>query len=358
VSDERKDIGRALKSIGDDYIEARPADIVAVRAGVDRYRRRRGRLAAGGAVLATGTTALLVYFATTLGAPDGTLPPADGPGLAIVEEHRVVGSPLQVAAKQDVAWVTRLADGVISRIEVGASSPSWERDVGTIPADIQATGDGLWIADRATNQIVQIDPETGARLQAWQLQGPPGRITVGEKAIRTTVDGIGVVRIDRATDEQRTIYEGSVIDIAMGQTAFWVMDERGRIAAIDPDSGDPVDGLERFTVIGDGEITYLREALYYGIEGNRMLLRIDEATATVTDRIQLPEAYQDIDADSNGLWVLVRDGRLGRLAELDPATGAVLDRSLDLVDDPVDIVTGEDGVWVALASGGKVVLVR
>ena len=358
MSNERNDIGRALKSVGDDFIDSRAADIVTVRAGVGRYRRRRIRFAAGGAVLATGTAALLVYFATASSGPDATLPPADGSALAIVEEHRIDGSPLQVAAKQDVAWVARLTDGVISRIEVGATSPAWEHDVGTIPADIQATADGLWIADRATNQIVQLDPETGARLQAWQLQGPPGRIAVGENAIRATVDGIGVVRIDRATDDIEIIYDGSVIDIAMGQTAFWVMDERGRIAAIDPDSGDPVDGLERFTVIGDGEITYLREALYYGIEGNRMLLRIDEATATVTDRIQLPEAYQDIDADSNGLWVLIRDGRLGRLAELDPATGAVLDRGLDLVDDPVDIVTGDDGVWVALASGGKVVLVR
>jgi streptogramin lyase len=358
VSLERVDLGRALKSIGDSYIERNPADAASVRAGVDRYARRRTRFVLAGAGLAAGAAALVVFFATSSGAPEDTFQPADEPKLDIVQEVPLDGSPLQVAAKEDVAWVTRYEDSTVSRIEIGASSPTWERDIGAVPTDIVATGDGLWITDRATNSVVRFDPETGERLRAWELEGPPGRLAVGGEAIRVTVDGLGVVRIDRATGEQKQIYSRPAIDIAMGENAFWVFDANGRLVPIDPDTGKGVLSLEAPQVVGEGEVTFLRDALYYGVEGNPTLWRFDESTGLETDRIQLPGAYQDIDADAEGLWALVRDGRLGELVELDPTTGAVGDTSLQLEDDPVDIVTGDDGVWVALASGGRVILVR
>ena len=365
MSEPRVDVGRALKSIGDSYVERNPADAARVRAGVDRYARRRTRFVVAGAGLAAGAAALVVFFATTSGAPEDTIQPADEPKLEIVQEVALEGSPLQVAAKEEAAWVTRYDDGFVSRIEVGASDPAWEKDIGFTPGDILATNDGLWLTDRERNEVVQLDPETGERIDAWTIagssgqgSGAPGRITVGQTAIRVTADGIGVVRIDRATGDQTTIYRGSVIDVAMGDSAFWVYDADGRVVPIDPDTGATVDGLEVPEVVGEGEVTFARDALYYGIEGNPTLWRFDESTGAETDRIQLPGPYQDIDADAEGLWVLVREGRLGTLLELDPTTGAVGDVALQLEDDPVDIVTGDDGVWVALASGGRVILVK
>ena len=365
MSEQRVDVGRALKSIADSYVERDPADAAKVRAGVDRYGRRRTRFVLAGGTLAAGAAALVVFFATSSSAPEDTFQPADEPKLEVVQEVALEGSPLQVAAKEDVAWVTRYDDGNVSRIEVGADSPAWERDIGFIPGDIVATEDGLWLTDTEENQVVQLDPETGDRIDEWIIEGSPGqgsgspgRLTVGQDAIRVTVDGIGVVRIDRASGDQEPIYSGPVIDIAMGNNVFWVFNANGLIVPIDPDEGTIVEGLEVPEVVGEGEVTFLRGALYYGIEGNPTLWRFDEATGAETDRITLPGTYQDIDADSDGLWALVREGRLGTLVELDPTTGAVGDTSLQLEDDPVDIVTGDDGVWVALASGGRVVLVR
>ena len=365
MSEHRVDVGRALKSIGDSYVERNPADAAKVRAGVDRYGRRRTRFVLAGATLAAGTAALVFFLVTSSSAPEDTFQPADEPKLEIVHEVALEGSPLQVAAKEDVAWVTRYDDGNVSRIEVGADSPAWEQDIGFIPGDIVATDDGLFLTDTEANQVVQLDPETGDRIDEWTIEGSPGqgsgrpgRLTVGEDAIRVTVDGIGVVRIDRATGNQKPIYSGPVIDIAMGKEAFWVLNTNGLIVPIDPDTAVNVEGLEVPEVVGEGEVTFLRGALYYGIEGNPTLWRFDEATGTETDRITLPGGYQDIDADAEGLWALVREGRLGTLLELDPTTGAVGDTALQLEDDPVDIVTGDDGVWVALASGGRVILVK
>jgi hypothetical protein len=357
MNDRRRDLGSVLRSVGDAYVGERPADLAEVRAGVERYRRRRLRLVTGATVLATGAAALIVYFAVGSDAPE-SLPPAGEPELSIVHRVRLDGSPLQVAAKEDVAWVARSGDGVVSSVEVGSTDPVWEKDIGTVPTDIVATADGLWVADRENNRIVQLDPASGDEIESWQLEGPPGRIAVGTSAVRATVDRIGVVRIDRATGQTKVIYDGSVIDIAMGESAFWVMNVGGGIVPIDPDSGNQVFTLPTPSVVGEGEITYLREAIYYGQEGHRTLIRIDEKTGVITDRILLPAPYQDIDADRRGLWVLVRDGRLGRLFELDPRSGEILGEGLHLDDDPVDIVTGDDGVWVALASGGRVILVR
>ena len=358
MSEPRVDVGRALKSIGDSYIERNPADAARVRAGVDRYARRRTRFVVAGAGLAAGAAALVLFFATSSDAPEDTFQPADEPQLEIVQEVALEGSPLQVAAKENVAWVTRYDDGLVSRIEVGAESPAWEENIGVVPSDIVATSDGLWITDRTNNTVVQLDPDTGDRIESWELEGPPGRLAVGRTAIRVTVDGVGVIKIDRETGIQEEIYSRPVIDIAMGEHAFWVFDANGRIVPIDPDTGAGVLELVSPSVVAEGEVTFLRDALYYGIEGNPTLWRFDESTGIETDRIQLPGGYQDIDADAEGLWALVREGRLGELVELDPATGAVGDTSLQLEDDPVDIVTGDDGVWVALASGGRVILVR
>jgi len=66
VSSEPRDIGRALKSIGDTYVQQHPADAAKVRAGVDRYRRRRSFLVMGGAALATGAAALVFFLVTSL----------------------------------------------------------------------------------------------------------------------------------------------------------------------------------------------------------------------------------------------------------------------------------------------------
>ncbi|MGH7636676.1 MAG: SusC/RagA family TonB-linked outer membrane protein, partial [Gemmatimonadaceae bacterium] len=66
-----------------------------------------------------------------------------------------------------------------------------------------------------------------------------------------------------------------------------------------------------------GSLNRVEEGMQVGAWVTNRILSIDEATGVVTDRILLPEAYQDIDGNKDGLWVLVRAGRLGRLLELD-----------------------------------------
>ncbi|MGH2754592.1 MAG: hypothetical protein ACRDLB_09170 [Actinomycetota bacterium] len=354
---ERNDIRRALRSVGDDYIARRPADLSKVRTGVERYRRKRWRAFTGGAVLAGGAAALLVYFATEAGSPRGpSLPPADRGSLAVVQSVPVGGAPFQVSAKEDSVWVSR-SGGVVARIDVGAVSPAWEEDVAIVPADLIVTGDGVWIADPAKQQVIRLDRETGDQLEAVQVGGTPGRITVGSNAIRTTVEGVGVVRIDRGTGDVTTIYDGNAIDIAMGNTAFWVLGD-GAIRPIDPDSGRPVEGIEPIAVPSEGEITFAREALYHGVDGEDRLLRIDERTGSQTGLISLPGGYEDLDGDSEGVWLLTQDGAAGQVLEVDPGTGAIGDTRFEFDEEPVDLVTGANGVWIALGSGGRVVLVR
>ena len=343
--------------------EEHPADLGRVRAGVERYRRRRasvrdrGSRAGGGG---RGPPHLLRVGGRRAGRR--TLPPAD---------ERRARDRARVRARRRRRFRSRPRrtspgspasnDGIVSRVEVGSESSvlgartsERSRPTSSRPAD------GLWIADRDNNRIVQLDPETGDEIQYMGAGRAPRTHRGGHRGHPR--DGRWDRRRPHRPDDRRRrddLLTSPVIDIAMGEKAFWVLTAEGRSVAdrsrqraTRAEPRDP-------QVVGEGEITYppAGPLLRDRGEPDAVALRRRDGRGDRSDPLAGPVS---------GHRRRCR-GPLGPGARRQAGRGSTLwiprpERSLDegarLDDDPVDIVTGDDGVWVALASGGRVVLVR
>ncbi len=114
--------------------------------------------------------------------------------------------------------------------------------------------------------------------------------------------------------------------------------------AVAPLATDPLPAVQ-------GEVTYLKGALWFGSPGEAMLTRIDETTGTFSGSSDLPGDYIDVDAGESGMWVLVGTPSGGQLTEVDPTSGLLLSNSVSFDSPPRDLSTDDVGVWVTLADG-------
>lgn len=350
----RRDLGDALKSVGDSYLASHPADLAEVRAAIGRGRRRRlVLLAASGAAAAA---AVVGAFALVVNLGEGSSPDGRVAAPIAFDIEIATDAPYQVEAKGERAFVA-VAGNSIARIDLVPDAIAWTTSLGSTPLDVMSGPTGVWVTLPAEDRIARLDPVTGRELDGIDLApgSAPGRLTVGIRALRVTVDA-GVMRIDLNSGEQELLYEGAIVDVAMGEHGFWLLNDRGAIFAVDPDTGEPVAGLSTDLRTPGGEITFARSAIWYGRPGSEVLVMIDEATGLAAPRIDLPGAYLDLDAGAGGPWVLVDiGGDTGEILELDRDEATVAGRTAILPGRPVDMSTSADGIWVTLQAHDLVV---
>lgn len=353
MSDDR--LGRALRSVGDRYVRDHPPDFESFKQGVSRRHRRRRWFLGLSTVAATATAVVAVLFVVDAPRPDQPVEPA-GPGdMRIASQVRLQGVAYEVAGIDTSAFVALKDENAVVRLDRGADSATWEAVLPSEPFDVLEGASYAWVSLPDADRLARIDPETGDfSLYDLAPYTNPTRMHVGERALRVVVDQ-GVVRMSYATRDPVLIYEGDVTDMAMGRTAFWLLLDDGTVDSIDPDTGED-SGLPDMQLGVGGEITYLREKLWFGVPEASVLHRIDEATGTLEGTTDLPGNYADIDAGLEGLWVLTQ-GDGGAVTEIDPDTGSLGSRSLTFDREPLDLSHGEAGIWVSL-DDGRVVLVE
>lgn len=367
----RRNLGDELKRVADRYVTENPSDLASVRAAVERKRHRR-QLAFGGGAVAVAAVSALLFFTVfePMGGPSEGIDSAESPGevpdaaLRVTKEIALGVTPSQVASAEGVAFVTSSESGRVLIVRLDEGAIVAETTLGA-PEDIIHNGStgSVWVTDPESRTIHRLSLRSlRATQQPFSLTNgaAPVRLTVGGDSLRVTGDAGGVVRIDLGSGEQFPLFTEDVIDVAAtGGRNFWVLTRAGEIRAIDSLTGEDV-GLPTIDVEPreNSEITFAKEAVWYGVQGNSTMERIDNATgARMT--VQLPAGYWDLDADRNGLWVLMRtSGESGLLSEIDPATGVATDRSLSISGQPVDIATNGDGIWVVKADTRSVIHVN
>ena len=358
----RRNIGEELRRVADDYVQRHPADLAKVRAVVERKRRRR-QIAFGGGTLAVAAASALLFFtvsAPNIAAPD-EIKPAESPSastpeaLRITKEIALGATPTQVASGEGVAYVTSSTGGTVMKVDLEEGQVVASQSLGA-PEDVINDGvtGAVWVTAPGEGTINRLSAKSLARTdRPFSLQNgdAPIRLTVTGSTLRVSGDSSGVVKVDLETDVQTPLLEEDVIDIAAtGGQHFWVLTAQGQIKAIDSGSGAEV-GLPVTQVEPreDSEITFAKEAIWYGVQGSATMTRIDNASGERTD-FELQGGYWDLDADRNGLWVLMRSSEEnGLLADIDPDSGAQSARTLRIDGQPVDIATSGDGIWVVKA---------
>lgn len=364
----RRNLGEELRRVADDYVRDNPADLARVRAAVERRRQRLRFMVGGGAVaVAAASTLLFFSLSGSFEGPPNEIKPAESPDVSPAEELRITKeialgvTPSQVASGDGVAYVTSSTAGVILAVDLDAGAVVADHAIGPAEDIIRdgVTG-AVWVSDAVNRSIHRLSLKdlqpTGAPLVLANGDAP-ARLTVTGNTLRVTGDTSGVIKIGLATGEQTVLVDEDVIDIAAtGGRNLWVLTAAGEIKAVDSKTGADV-GLPPVPVEPreDSEISFAKEAVWYGVAGDSTIVRIDHLTGEHQE-IELPAGYSDLDADRNGLWVLMRSSATnGLLAEIDPVTGAPMARSIRIDGQPVDIATGGDGLWVVKAATQSVV---
>jgi WD40-like Beta Propeller Repeat len=191
--------------------------------------------------------------------------------------------------------------------------PSWETGGGGL-----AIGDGsVWVIGGAPSRLLRIDPSTNSVAAALDL---PGRL------------GADVV----------------VAPFGVWTLSFGLHGRDGMaVAKIDPSTNTVVASTELYDVYGHyilsvgGSIVVATNQTHGSTVGDTVLNFLDPTTATVTRRVDL-RSYVAIGAGDvgTGLWMV----SAGRLSELDPATGDVVENwTARATGDAVAV--GDGGVW-------------
>jgi hypothetical protein len=342
-------LGRALRSMGDTYVRENPADFEALREGMQRRRWRKWFLTGFGTAAVTATAVIaLVFVFSSDPTDDAGVPSSGSEGLEITASYQM-GPVTEVAAGLESAFV--VGEGSVTRVDADGGE-AWATQLPGTPSDIIHTKTEIWVSVGGDDDaLYRLDRATGTptRIDLGTFDGP-GRLHVAEFAARVITD-YGVVLVPRDTFQPEPLFEADVRDIAFGRRGFWVLETDGTLTVIDPHTGAPAP-LETAELPGvQGEITYLREALWFGSPGDQILTRLDETTGTITGSVDLPGDYIDIDASSSGMWVLVATDSGGELIEADPTDGSLLANSITFDSQPRDLSTDDVGVWVTLADG-------
>lgn len=351
MSDDR--IKRALGSVGDRYIQENPADYEAFREGVRRRSRRKWTVTGLSGVAVAGLAIAAFAFVMSARPDSAGLQPAqpgeDAPGVTV---QLSLGEPADVIAAGTTAWTMEPGSGIVRQIE-NSGEQTWVAELPGPPADLVRDSESVWLTVPSLDAVYRLEIATGA-MEEVSLGDytDPTRLHVGARAARI-VTGQGVVRLDIASGSTDLLYPGDVTDIAMGNSAFWVLESSGSVVAIDPDTGAPVRALEDAFSEG-GEITFLREKVWFGAPGSAGIYGFAEASDIDSVATTLPGSYIDIDANRSGLWVLHEQGSGGVLQELDPTDGSVESRSYEFDSRPRDLATDEHGLWVTLDNGDLV----
>jgi hypothetical protein len=357
MTDDR--LGKALKSVGDRYVRENPAELEKVRARVGRQRFRRRLWTAVGATAASSVAVAAVFYIANI---ERTVtnehpPAASTQGLRVDVEIDIGAQATEIVAAGTSAWLATESPARVLRVDADGSV-AWEMPLEGPLTDILRGPSGIWVSSSERSTLVRLDQDTGAPIDvSLGTFTAPSRMHIAQENARV-VTAQGVVKVPVGAGVPSLLYPGAVADVAMGNNAFWLLTTEGTIEAIDPDTGVPT-LLETTSVpAADAEITFLREAIWYAARDDVSLRRIDESTGLTTQVVQLPGGYVDVDADANGLWVVTESGDGGVITELDPSDGSVMETRMEFDSAPLDLSTDDEGVWVSLADGRILRVVR
>jgi len=258
----------------------------------------------------------------------------------------VLGATVALLAAATVVAVTVARDSG----GTGGSAASPPQNARTIavgagPADLAATRNAVWVADRSGDSLTRIDMRTN-RTREVPAGDKPRAVAVGEGALWVT-DGFG--RLDRLDPESgkrvgRPRVPGTdAYDVAAGAGSVWManglrdtvtrLDARTRTAA--PGSPITVDREPSAIAVGEGAAW---------VANANSVTRIDTNTSRpVGDPIPVGGASA-IAAGEGSVWVTSRQNNT--VARIDPRTGKVVGRPIAVGRAPSAVAVGAGAVWV------------
>jgi hypothetical protein len=363
MNDFDRMLGSALKRVRDEHAASAP-DLH--REMLRRGKRRRTLRLTGAAA---GAVAVLVLAATTIPIlRDEAAPGPAGERQPTVTETFDISFPGAIVANNANVWVAG-QDGVMSRIDPETN------DVVERPAALSRHGvddmalgpDGIWAVawegdigsgGEARSELQIVDPESLEVIEEPSI--PIGdtalySVTAGEHGTVWAVNAAGdqVLKMDPETGAVMEIPTGDFpVDVVAAAGGAWVSNNKsGTITEIDARAPNtevaarPGGVVGEFTVECPGELVIAFGSLWVTNYCENQIRRIDLSGPSVVANIPAGKGPTAMVEAGGYIWVVnTLDETVVRV---DPATNRVIGDPVEVGASPESIVSGGGAVWVA-----------
>jgi DNA-binding SARP family transcriptional activator/ABC-type branched-subunit amino acid transport system substrate-binding protein/streptogramin lyase len=333
-------------------------------------RRPLPILAVGALLLAVSTVAAILI--SHAGREPARIAAVTGDSLAaidpasneVVEQVPVGDTPTRVIAGPGVVWALNADDGTVSRFDLKSKTVG-TLSAETMPIDLAADGDELWIAQVTRERdegsdavsVTQVDPTSGAGRRTTALPVPghatlpvlPGELlAAGNHAVWAVARPGWVHRLDVRTGGLTTQRSVQALGIALGDGQVWLRDRSRSAVRLDPTSGRviatvalPAHSIDALAV---GE-----HAVWLTASQDGTLWRVDPERLTV-QTIDVGAGADSVAVGAGAVWVGNSLG--GTVTRVDPASNRAT-ATIRVAGTPRGLAIGSGRVWVSLAGTGR-----
>jgi streptogramin lyase len=249
----------------------------------------------------------------------------------------------------------------VSFIDARSDVPTVSFPVGRRPRAVLVFQGSVWVANRGDGTVMRIDPETGSRVTIPIAGHPVALAAFRERIWATTIEGL-LVPIDPRFDST-----GEAIDLGAGTPggipleevvggagSLWIMAPPTTVIRLDP--ARPEDRAAIIPDFGAATAIDFKDGVAW-VAGSGHVLSIPAATEIPGPGIDVGP-IRDLTFAHGSIWIVSggpahRGLVQPRLRRLDPRTG-LLEATIRVGDEPIEVAASADRVWVGSGSDGMV----
>jgi DNA-binding SARP family transcriptional activator/DNA-binding beta-propeller fold protein YncE len=341
-----------------------------------RTLARRGgrRLLLGGALIAVAAAAALFTILVATGQDGGPLL-ATRNSLAVVDPklNEVVavmplgGAPRGIAVGGGYIWTANADEGTVSQIDPRVLHVIRTVGVGARATALVEANGVMWVATGSDNSVVQIDARSGGVLGHARVSANP---TASAFAIDATRRGIWVgsgdeiVKLDPSSGAavSRWHYLGGVNDVGVESSAVWIASSHETLARFSPPerrlTAEVSLGVIPMALARGDHFVWVASTAHVdpGERAVRATYRaavwkVDPVAARVIQTTQFGHELRhpptlDIAVGSGAVWVTSYEE--GTVARIDPHTAQIL-KTIKIGGHPSAVVVARNRLWVSVS---------
>lgn len=313
-----------------------------------RVTRRRGVLAAVGALLLIGAAVAAVVIVGRDGSEGVVVPPnvvalIDPSGDRIVDAIPVGDNPGPIDVGAGALWVLNRNSKTLTQINPRTRVVVDTVGLGGTPVSVSAGATGVWVTESCGRTLFWIFPQQQGTIQrvplpALRLLGPGGS------------SGGGYYRYCAVNADAGSIWASNDLPAALVRVDVDPVSNSAEVARVVRFPGHVAQGFEEL-LGGPTAIAVDEQAVWAVDYGDELVRRIDPGTGEIVKVIDAGEGPVAVAAGGGSVWVANESE--DSVSRIDARSNSVR-KTISVGDDPIAVALGEGAVWVANSGDGTV----
>ena len=276
--------------------------------------------------------------------PNAAPAPIEGFGqqVAFIRDLGAVNFGFTVDPARNSLWVPQGNLGKVSRIDASSFQVVAEINIGSPisasygvdPNFVAVSGDQIWVTQRASRAVGRIDPSTNKVVEAIPLEAEPYAIAIDGNTLWITVFNESfVLKVDTQTNEVIRIKDIQYpLGITVGGGSVWTAEHRegGKLIRIDPQTASISERIPLPQGSSSENLVYFEDSVWVANNFGKTVSRFSPSTNEMIT-IEFPERAAHISAGGGFLWVAMFPPQSAEvdlskysIAKVDPATNEIV----------------------------------